>query len=353
MHKRSPFFLLLLAVFSGIFSVQARRPRAAQQHIITPSVDPAIAQLADQYRDIDMVVEKAKRDAAQVQREAERTVVEANNRAERRQSRMSRRKEEILRRERERKAVAERKARERAERIRKEAEAESLRIIQDAEKRALDLRNKLEAQEQYDRANSKPAITSEWQREVQREFASDSAFMKQIIIEGETSRLEKQDFIALFDEQEKWFVEQVNDTEHFFDESYKAVMRKKNALAVLVDAQRQADELLAELVHEHHLSDEAHQQLRVAALYEINDYLQREDKREVFIASDVVRTLVATVAEQAVPGYKTVKITTEKEEIEKLEQRVAELEGGYSEGPDDAGQDSMTADEDSSPDAIQ
>lgn len=319
----------LICLMTSLFlPLQARRGSVSSSAISVPAVDPEVAAIADQYREVGMVLEKGKRDAAQVQREALRSIDDTQDRAQRQQSRNSRRDAEKARRDAERKMVAERKARERAEEIRRQAEADSARIIREAEQRALDVRAKLEAQEAYDKAHSKPPITTEWQTAIKRDFEVDTTFIKNVILEGETSRLEKQDFVALFDEQKQWFDEQVGLTEHYFDESFKAVMKKKDGLAVLADGQRQADDLIAQLVYDYHLSEEVHKQLRVAALYEINAYLQQEGRQEIFMPSDVIRSLVDTVAEMVSPGRKSVTITTEKEQIERLEQRISELEQG-------------------------
>ena len=113
-----------------------------------------------------------------------------------------------------------------------------------AEKKALELREVLVAQDRKDRLNGRPKITKDWVSEVTSEFASDTSFIRRVIMEGEVSRIERQNFIALFDEQQQWFDKKVGEVVFFFDEPYNAVMIKKNALSGLVDAQRQADEVV-------------------------------------------------------------------------------------------------------------
>ena len=76
-----------------------------------------------------------------------------------------------------------------------------LKIIQDAERRALDLRNKNSSSDAQDRAASRPKITSEWKREVRSEYETDAVFMRDIIMQGEPSRIERENFSALFAEQ--------------------------------------------------------------------------------------------------------------------------------------------------------
>lgn len=321
-------YLLLLSFFGLSTGLHARR--GARPIVATPTVDSSVEQLAEQYRDIDTLVEQAKRQAAEEKRKAERTIESLEGRMHRRQSRLEKRRQETLRREAEHRALLEKQAREQAEKVAQEAEKRALEIVRQAERRALVLRDKLQEQDAQDIANSRPKITTEWRTEVTNEFDADTAFMRRIVMEGEASRLERENFGALFDEQKQWFTTMRDKVAYFFDDHYQTVMHKKNDLASLVDAQRQADEIILDLVDKHHLSDTVKSQLRLQAMYEINNYLQTTKRRNIFLPVDTIHELVNKVTQEVAPGQRAITIVSEKQRIADLESRIGELEGQLS-----------------------
>lgn len=305
-------------------SVSARRGRAEGAPI--PALTSDVEKIAHQYRDVDVLVKKAQRDAEQIKRAAERDKQEIEGRMRRRQSRLERRRQEALRREAEQRAVLEQKTRSKAEEVDKEAEQRVKEILKKAEEKAFELREILAEQDRKDRLNGRPKITSEWRDEVTTEFSQDTAFIRRVIMEGEVSRIERQNFIALFDEQQQWFDKTVKEVIFFFDEPYNVVMNKKNALSGLVDAQRQADEVVRDLVEQYHLSDQVQAQLRLLSMYEINNRLQSQPEGEVFLSVDTIRELVHAVGKSVAPGQREIKVVTEKQRIAELEARIADLE---------------------------
>jgi len=324
--KKQVIIIAVLITLCGTSVAARRRSTVVVEQPEIPSVSSDVARLGGQYKDINMLLEKAKRDAATLQRQATREVHEILGRTTRRKSRIERRQEKALRRQEERKFYYEERAREQIEEVRKQSEKKARKIIEEAETRAIILKEQLEKQEAQDREKSRVPVTDKWRQEISREFAADTAFVKDIVMKGEASRFERENFADLFKGQAEWFDQTVSGTEYFFEESYRAAVAKRNALAVLVDAQRQADELIAQLVQEHHLTEKVSHQLRLLALYEINSHLRDTKNEQVFIEADVIRRLVDKVVQLVAPGQRSVTITTEKEQIEKLQARIAQLE---------------------------
>ena len=84
--------LLLVFVCASISSGFARRGRV--ESLPVPIVAPVVEKIADQFRDVDMLVKKAQRDAEHVHRAAQRDKQEIEGRMRRRQSRLERRRQE-------------------------------------------------------------------------------------------------------------------------------------------------------------------------------------------------------------------------------------------------------------------
>lgn len=328
------FFGLFLLVSLVVGSLDARRARrdpvssatsvaAVDSGVVAPDID----RLTGQYRDIDALVEKAKRDADHVKRTAERTKQELDGKVRRHQSRLERRREELLRKDIEQQVRLEQKAREEAADAARQAEAKAAAIVREAERKAAELKISLEEQEKSDQEAGRPAITKEWRRETVKDFEHDSSFIRQVVMEGEVSRIERQNFMVLFSEQQNWFTQKVASVEFFFDEAYNAVIAKRNSVAAVVDAQRQADDLILDLVHEYHFSAQVQTQLRLMALYEINNHLQHADANTLFLSSDVIANLVQKISLDVAPGQRELKIVSEKEKVAALQVRIEQMQG--------------------------
>jgi len=325
-------FMLFLLVCLVSSSLDARRARREPTVAITATQQsslpvPDIDKLTGQYRDIDTLVEKAKRDAEHVKRTAERTKQELDGKVRRHQTRLERRREELLRKDIEQQVRLEQKAREEAAEAAREAEQKAAAIVREAERKAAELKVSLEEQEKSDQEAGRPVITKEWRRETIKDFEHDASFIRQVVMEGEVSRIERQNFTALFTEQHNWFIEKVASVEFFFDEAYNAVTAKRNNVAAVVDAQRQADDLILDLVHEYHFSAQVQAQLRLMALYEINNHMQHADANTVFLSSDVIANLVQKISIDVAPGQREVKIVLEKEKVAALQARIDQMQG--------------------------
>jgi len=320
--KKILFFILSLLPTAYL----AARRTVTSAGITTPQVDEKIFRLGDEYRDIKHLVEKAQREAEALKRKAAREIEGVEKKIERRKQKLEKKRAEVLRKEESRFERTHQRAQEELESIRKKAERDALKLVQEAEMRALDLRDKLDAQDKEDRKKSVVAITAQWREGVIKEFKEDTDFIKTIVMRGEVSRRERDNFVILFDEQLAWFKKKVAAVVSFFDETYKVVVAKKNALNVLVDAQRQADEIIADLSLVNHLAVKVSDQLRVLALYEINNHLREHKASDVYMSAEAITRLVSSVTKTISPEKRVVKIVTEKDTIEKLKEQVASLE---------------------------
>ncbi|MDQ5890719.1 MAG: hypothetical protein QG604_593 [Candidatus Dependentiae bacterium] len=307
-----------------------RAPRKAAVKVVQPVVEkkaaPDLDRLTGQYRDIDMLVEEAKRKAEHEKRLAKRTEEELEAKVRRHQSRFERRREEMLARDAKQQVLLEQKAREEAAEASKQAEEKARLIITDAERKAAALKVALEEEAKEDKKAGRTPITKEWRREIAKDFEKDAGFIRTVVMEGEVIRVERQNFIALFNEQQAWLTQKVAEAEFFFDEAYNAVVTKRNAVAAVVDAQRQADDLILDMVNEYHFPAKVQSQLRLMALYEINNHMQNSPNPSIFLAADVIENLVHKISIDVAPGKRDITIVTEKEKVVNLESRIAELE---------------------------
>lgn len=330
MNRLTRHILQVAAALCCFISLQARRgvlePVAAPEPAAVAPVSTNTPVAAGQYHEVDMLLERAQRDAQEVQRQAAREVHEFQGRVKRRQSRAERRRQEQLRREAEERALREQAARDRTEQMKRQADADAAKILKEAQVRAARLRESLKEQDLQDRIQSRPKVNEEWRRGILRDFENDSFFMNRVIMEGEASSVERDNFRALFAKQKQWFEHELKKAVYFFDDAYNVVITKKNALSGLVDAQRQADEIIFDLVDQHHLSDAVRKQLRLLAMYEINNHLQTHKTSKIYLPADTIRKLVMRISKDLTPGLREIKIVSEKERIGSLEERIAELE---------------------------
>lgn len=313
--------LLSFSIVCGSFSAADKAMSAS----LTPSVDPAVASLARRYKDVNLVLQKAKKEAERVQKEAEHTAQRIELKAKRRMNRLDKRKQDILKRQKEREDYVTHQAQKESLKIKHEAEQQALSIINKAEEHALRLRALFE-QKGTNVKDARIPITSEWRNQSLEEFRADTAFIKKIILEGEEKRVEQEAFITLFDQQQQWFEQTIEGTQYFFDDAYNALVERKNALAVLVDAQRQADDILNDIILQEHLPEEVFSKVRTLILYELNAVLQDETSVATFMDVDTVQRIAQGVIKLMMPGKKTFTFVSEKEKIQLLEKKVGELE---------------------------
>lgn len=300
---------------------EAHNPLASED---IPEIDSKIKNLAGQYRDIDLLVQKAQQDAQLVLRGAQRDADKVLGKTDRKKSKIEAEEEKQRQKAEQRKHYLYDQARDRVDTIKQKAEMQAFKIIHEAEQRALELREKLELETEQDKLNARAEITESWQADVRSSVETDTYFIKNIIMEGEASRIERDNFTEVLDKQAEWFDNTITGTKYFFDDNYNAVVAKKHALSVLVDAQKQADEKISEVIDSHKLSEKVERKLRLLCLYEINAYLRSENKQGFLHAKDI-NEIVKRVTKTLFP-HEAITVITESSQLKELEQRVAELE---------------------------
>jgi len=292
-----------------------------------PEAETTFVDVSGQYRAVDSVLEEAKRAAESELRAAEREKEALARQVKKQKDKIQEKADEFVRKEKERLLRLEREVSESVKEVEKRAKKRAEETVLEGKRKAADLKEKLDAQDTEDRKNGRVPVTDEWRREILRDFEKSAGFVRQVVMEGEVSRVERQNFIALFDDQAKWFNKKIKEAEFYFDEKFNAAIEKKNALAVVVDAQRQADDCIVDLVHEYHFPAKVQAQLRLLALYEINNHLEHaKEGVTVFLSSDVIENLVGKISLDLIPGRREIKIVSEKDKVSRLEARIAELE---------------------------
>lgn len=126
----------------------------------------------------------------------------------------------------------------------------------------------------------KHPVTTEWKNMVAQEFYKDMTFLKEIIVNGETSEVERQDYLNRFKDQNKWFDVTLSSTRHFEDHSYEEIMQKKNELRLLINAQTNADTYFATLSKNLTLSEDEQKKLRLMMLYDLYGCLEKNSQIE-------------------------------------------------------------------------
>lgn len=322
-HHTSLLALLLsLAALSQPCTITAKSSKESKKKIETISDED----LGTEYHDIAQLMRAAQAEAQLAIDEAKRKGAEVKSLAERKKQRIAQREALIRQREEAQKAALDEDATARARELERAAKRKAAEVIENAKKQAVALKKTLAETDQLDRAR-KPEITSTWRERILRECKADLTFMKNIITEGEMISNERKQFVSLLDGQLTWFTEKVKESKHFFDDIYRSIIKKKNRLSLLVDAQRQADVEIYALSQEYTFSEEVTARLRTITLYELNHFLTEQGEgNETEIARDDITRMVRDSLTVLVPEHKKIKITTEGEKITALEERIAELE---------------------------
>lgn len=177
---------------------------------------------------------------------------------------------------------------------------------------------------------SRRDISEEWKKRITSQFNNDIKMIRQIIIEGEADKKERDDFFKIFDDQQKWLENTISGTKQFFDPHYNAVMQRKVSFNCLIKAQKKADQILSEFIEENKLNESKIKKVRLAILYEINDAIQQEVKSGVANLIDTgisdvdIRKIVTNIARD----FKDQLIDVEKEIakfIKDLNKKIKEL----------------------------
>lgn len=328
-------FLVVIALCVPSGELHARRAprRTAVKATSVPEKATTVAQpainidqLSNQYRDIYLLAEEGKRKAEEARRVAEREKEALDSKVKRHQTRLERRREELLRKDAEQQARLEEKARKEKEEVDRKRVEQEQAVLKESEKKIVQLKAILEQEVKDDTVAGRTPITKEWRREMLRDYSTDAEFLQQVVLEGEVVRVERDHFRVLFKEQEEWFSQKVAAAEFFFDENYNKVVEKRNAIVAVVDAQRQADDLILDLVQEYYFPAQVQSKLRLMALEAINRHITNSSDPSVFLPADVIENLVKKISIDVAPGQREVKIVNQKEKVQSLTARITELE---------------------------
>lgn len=282
--------------------------------------------LGVEYHDVSQLLRAARAEAEGITRKARREGEEIKARIEQKKQRIAQLESELISREEARKAALDEHAEGRARELSQEAERKAAEILKKAEKEAAELRKKLAETDKSERAY-RPSVTDAWRKRITQECTTDIRFLKNVIAEGEGISNERKEFMSLLDSQLQWFSDRIAKTSAFFDDSYTAIMKRKDRLSLLVDAQRQADVEIDALSMRYAFSDEVKARFRTVTLYELNHYLAtNSEHKEGEMALDEVTEIVKSALALLMPERKDIKITTEKERVVALEKKIAELE---------------------------
>jgi hypothetical protein len=187
-------------------------------------------------------------------------------------------------------------------------------IINEADEKALDLRKKereLVFQQRKQRSSStskekRERISSKWKNKMAAEFNENSSFMKKIIIEGEdTAQLS--DFLQLFNNQRIWFDQTLRGTRYEKDQHYNQIIKKQMSLRNIINAQKQADSILAEIAQKIKFNNKEQKKIRLLVLYEINAFFQKN----IFIEKQpITQQSLNTLNDQGI-RYLVLKVANE------------------------------------------
>ena len=213
--------------------------------------------------------------------------------------------------------------------LKNEARQKALRIINQAEERALRIKNKelegalpeVEIEEEEVSivlepnkdakdfgqvvASGKKKVTPEWKETVENQFSDDVVTLRQIILEGEADKDEKEGFLQQFKEQRMWFDKTVSGTQYFLDPNYNAVMQKRSSIHRVVSAQEKADEFLKEAFEKDTFDEAVRRKIRLVVLYDLNSLIQKEVEKgvaslyEAGLQDSVIKDAVNKVIEDA------------------------------------------------------
>ncbi|MCF7799390.1 hypothetical protein K9L05_02820 [Candidatus Babeliales bacterium] len=209
--------------------------------------------------------------------------------------------------------------------IKSQAEQYALKIKTEAELAALKAEHNLPTEpnlfmkEPDSKQENGEQIPQEWKYEIQNQFDQDSKFIKEIVVKGEVSQQEIDDFLDLFKSQSEWFDQTLTHTKNIGDSNYLAITKKNTILEKLVDAQKKADSILRENLSKEEFGESVYDKVRLAILYEINALIESEESS---ISEDrinkIVKNIVGHVKKQnELLSFKSEKVT--QGSVKKLE----------------------------------
>ena len=328
-------YCFLCVVIASMSSIFARRPAAHEGVVVavdaaeekpTPDLESLTDTDARYKNHLKVIAEKAKRDVEHIARSAERQKEGLTSKMKKAQSRQERRIEELKRKHDAEQVRLQKEIEEQATELERQKKEQEKMVLLEAKRQADELAQALKQQDEADQKAGRVAITSEWRSNMADDFEKDVRFIRQVVMEGEVSRVERQNFTTLFAQQQEWFDAKLKAAAFFFDDAYTLVVQKRNTIAAVVDAQKQADDLIMDIVSRYHFPATVQAQLRLMALHEINNHVQNSQNPALFLSADVVENLVNKMSIDSIPGRREIHFVSSKERLRELEDRIAHLQ---------------------------
>jgi hypothetical protein len=187
--------------------------------------------------------------------------------------------------------------------LKRHAAQKVLQLVARAEEDALKAKQKAREEMLKDLKDT-TAPSQAWKETLVQSFSKDIALLKDIILQGETPQ-QADDFAKRLDQQMNWFDTTLASTHAPTDASYYVLHQKQQALDHLVTAQQQAEKILNRVQDD--TKDLNFKRLRLMALYDINDALQKKsaDGVAAVAATELSNEEIAQIVSQLIERAKT------------------------------------------------
>lgn len=129
------------------------------------------------------------------------------------------------------------------------------------------------------------SVPLEWKENTSRNFYSDINFIESIVLDSPMQEAEREDFLGLFKEQQRWFDNVISSTQQVGDSYYREVEEKKKFVSVVANSVRRADVLSESLIKKFKLDSFEKNKLRLNFLIDINNYAANEFKQNSRLSS--------------------------------------------------------------------
>ncbi|MFA5074515.1 MAG: hypothetical protein WC436_00210 [Candidatus Babeliales bacterium] len=215
--------------------------------------------------------------------------------------------------------------------IKSQAEQYALKIKTEAQLAALKAKHNISTEsslfineEDKNQENGKQ-VSWEWKNEIQDQFDKDTRFIKDIVVKGEVSQQEIDDFLNLFKSQSEWFDQTVTQTKNVGDANYLAITKKKTILEKVVEAQEKADSTLQNIFDKFEIGSNIYDKVRLAILYEINSLIENEDS---YVSDEQINEIVKNIVDRIKKQSEMLSIkdeTVTQESVRRLETELKRL----------------------------
>ncbi|MFH1644380.1 MAG: hypothetical protein ABIA74_04360 [bacterium] len=126
-------------------------------------------------------------------------------------------------------------------------------------------------------SEEKKSVSPDWKKEIDVDFHNDLEFLTNIILKGEISVREQQDFKARFEVLNNWFKKTLSNVEYFYDDNFNALMQKKLSIGRVVKAQKIANEFIDKKSEQIGFNRKLVPQIKLITLYELNSEIQKKE----------------------------------------------------------------------------